>query len=332
MADAPRILCIGAVFWESLFQVDALPAGGVKLVPRAGRQHASGMAPAAAITVARLGGRAALLSRVGDDPAGRSVEADLRAAGVDMSGVEVRAGRATPFSSVLVDARGERLVVPCVEPGFFDGTDGLVLDRVTGAAAVLADMRWVDGAHALLQRAREFGVPTVLDADVAPPDALRRLMPLADHLLLSEGALRLMAGSGGSGGSGESGESGGSGEVGGYAQALRQLADDLPDAKVLGVTLGARGAVLVDREAPDEAVSHLPAFEVPVVDTLNAGDVWHGAYAWALARGLPLPERARWAHAAAAIKCSRPWGRHGIPVLDEVRAFLADRARTSLEA
>jgi len=320
MADAPRILCIGAVFWESLFQVDALPAGGVKLVPRAGRQHASGMAPAAAITVARLGGRAALLSRVGDDPAGRSVEADLRAAGVDMSGVEVRAGRATPFSSVLVDARGERLVVPCVEPGFFDGTDGLVLDRVTGAAAVLADMRWVDGAHALLQRARELGVPTVLDADVAPPDALRRLMPLADHLLLSEGALRLLD------------VVGEHDEVAGCAKGLRRLADGLPDAKVLGVTLGARGAVLVDCETPGEAMLHLPAFEVPVVDTLNAGDVWHGAYAWALARGLPLPERVRWAHAAAAIKCSRPWGRQGVPVLGEVRAFLADRARPSLEA
>jgi len=319
-AAAPRILCIGAVFWESLFQVDTLPAGGVKLVPRAGRQHASGMAPAAAIAVARLGGRAALLSRVGDDPAGRSVEADLLAAGIEVSGVDLRAGRATPFSSVLVDARGERLVVPCVAPGFFDGADGLALERVSGAAAALADMRWVDGASALLQRARELGVPTVLDADVAPPDALRRLMPLADHLLLSEGALGLL------GGVGEGGP------VERHVEALRRLADGLPHAKVLGVTLGARGAVLVDLEAPGEAMLHLPAFEVPVVDTLNAGDVWHGAYAWALAHRLPLPERVRWAHAAAAIKCSRPWGRQGIPHLDEVRAFLDDRTLPSPEA
>jgi sulfofructose kinase len=299
-----RIICIGGVFWESLFQVDSLPAGGVKLIPRAGRQHASGMAPAAAVTLARMGVEVSLFSRVGDDPAGHSTCVDLRNAGVDVSGVQVCAGHATPFSSVLVDARGERLVVPCLEAALYRGSQGLALDRVGEAATVLADVRWVDGAQALLQRARALGVPTVLDADVAPIPALWRLMPLADHLLLSEDALRALEPD--------------AGEV----EALQRLADGLPSARVLGVTLGARGALLIDRDAQDAGPVHVPGLSVPVVDTLNAGDVWHGAYAWGLARGLDLRERVRWAHAMAALKCTRPWGRQGIPCIDELRDFL----------
>jgi len=299
-----RVICIGGVFWESLFQVDSLPTGGVKLIPRAGRQHASGMAPAAAVTLARLGVEVSLFSRVGDDPAGHSTCVDLRNAGVDVSGVRVCAGQATPFSSVLVDARGERLVVPCLDARLYSGAEGLAIERVQHAAAVLADMRWVDGAQVLLQRARTVGVPTVLDADVAPVPALWRLMPLADHLLLSEDSLRALEP--------------GAGEV----DALQRLAEALPSARVLGVTLGARGALLIDRDAQDAGPLHVPGLSVPVVDTLNAGDVWHGAYTWGLARGFDLRERIRWAHAMAALKCTRPWGRQGIPCIDELRDFL----------
>lgn len=299
-----RVICIGGVFWESLFQVDSLPAGGVKLIPRAGRQHASGMAPAAAVTLARMGVEVSLFSRVGDDPAGHSTCVDLREAGVEVTGVQVCAGQATPFSSVLVDARGERLVVPCLDARLYSGSQGLPLERLNHASVVLADVRWLDGAQALLQRARALGVPTVLDADVAPTAALWRLMPLADHLLLSEDALRALEP--------------GAGEV----EALQLLADALPSARVLGVTLGARGALLIDRDAQDASPVHVPGLSVPVVDTLNAGDVWHGAYAWGLARGLDLRERVRWAHAMAALKCTRPWGRQGIPCIDELRDFL----------
>lgn len=300
-------ICLGAVFWESLFQVDRIPGCGTKLLPEAGRQLASGMAPSAAVTLARLGGRVALWTRTGDDPAGQSIVRDLAQAGLDMDGTRARPGLASAFSSVLVDAQGERLVVPCFDARLYAGADGLPLHRVRTARAVLADMRWPDGAQALLQQARADGVPSVLDADVAPVDDLRRLLPLADHVLLSEDALRLLR----------------PGEA--PAQGLAALARALPAARVLGVTLGAQGALLLDATHGPDAPQHVPGFAVAVRDTLNAGDVWHGAYAWALAEGLDLRERGRFANAAAALKCQRPWGRLGIPALDEVRAFLRTR-------
>jgi len=72
-----------------------------------------------------------------------------------------------------------------------------------------------------------------------------------------------------------------------------------------------------------QGVRHLPAFAVPVVDTLAAGDVFHGAFALELARGKAAADALRFAAAAAAIKCTRPGGRGGSPSRDEVEKFLS---------
>jgi len=67
----------------------------------------------------------------------------------------------------------------------------------------------------------------------------------------------------------------------------------------------------------------MPAYRVDVVDTLGAGDVFHGAYALALAEGRAVADAARFANAAAAIKCTRASGRRGIPSRAEVDAWIA---------
>ena len=67
----------------------------------------------------------------------------------------------------------------------------------------------------------------------------------------------------------------------------------------------------------------MPAFPVDVVDTLAAGDVFHGAFAFGLARGYPTYQIMRFASAAAAIKCSRFGGRAGAPAKSEVDALLS---------
>jgi sugar/nucleoside kinase (ribokinase family) len=102
------------------------------------------------------------------------------------------------------------------------------------------------------------------------------------------------------------------------AQALWGTGRDL-----VAVTCGASGAWWIGRDAPDQP-QHQPAFPVHVVDTTGCGDVFHGAYAAALTRGLPVEERMCYAAAAAALKATKPGGQAGIPTRAEVEAFLVD--------
>jgi sulfofructose kinase len=67
---------------------------------------------------------------------------------------------------------------------------------------------------------------------------------------------------------------------------------------------------------------HLPAHQIEAIDTLAAGDVFHGTFAFGLAEGWPLEQCLRFANAAAALKCTRFGGRLGAPTRPEVEAFL----------
>ena len=87
----------------------------------------------------------------------------------------------------------------------------------------------------------------------------------------------------------------------------------------VGVTLGADGFLWRDGATEHRA----PAPAVKAIDTLGAGDVWHGAFTLALAERMPVGAAARFANAAAAIKCTRFGGRGGAPRRDEVEALLA---------
>jgi sulfofructose kinase len=70
------------------------------------------------------------------------------------------------------------------------------------------------------------------------------------------------------------------------------------------------------------APKYQPAFRVKAVDTTGCGDVFHGAYAFALARGMALEERIRLAAATAALKATQPGGQAGSPSLRAVRRYL----------
>jgi sulfofructose kinase len=92
-----------------------------------------------------------------------------------------------------------------------------------------------------------------------------------------------------------------------------------PGRQAIVVTCGAEGCWVTGDGGP---AWHQPAFSVPVIDTTGCGDVFHGAYAAALARGLNLEQRVRIASAAAALKATRRGAQAGCPTWQEVEEFL----------
>jgi len=301
--SAKLIICLGCAFWDTIYKVDVIPGGSAKILPEQLVQAASGMATAAAIAIGRLGGSVKLWTRIGRDATGDLFLDDLRREPIDIEGVRRLDGR-TWLSTILVDRNGERLVVPFADPALDRDPSWLPLHEVAYAVAVLVDVRWVEGAEALLREARRLGVPTILDADVAPVEVLRHLMPLADHLLFSAPALEAVGGGGDT------------------AETLARVARE-SGAQVAGVTLGERGAMIWDRHDPVAQPLEVPAIAAVPIDTLNAGDVWHGAYAFGLASGWALERRVRVANAAAALKCEVFGGRTGAPRLEDVLVRLA---------
>lgn len=293
-----RVLCLGAAVLDTIFRVETIPTTPTKVLPLECVQVGAGMASSAAAAIARLGGQARIWARVGDDLAGRQYLDDLAAAGVDVAQVRRVSGRRTAVSTILVDREGQRLVVPFYDPALDPDPSWLPVDEVAGFQAVMVDVRWPAGAERLLLAARKAGVIGVLDGDIAPSGIVERLVPLASHVAFSEPALVALAG------------------TADLAEALRRVA--ARTRALVGVTAGERGFFWLD----GDRLRHAPAPRVAAVDTLAAGDVFHGAFALALAEGMDVAAAGRFACAAASIKCTRFGGRLGAPTRDEVTALV----------
>ncbi|MEI9429609.1 sugar kinase [Mesorhizobium sp. Cs1299R1N3] len=302
MARPVKLLSVGALTLDTILRVDTLPHHQGKFIASDGIQIASGMATSAACAAHRLGAEVSLWASAGDDPVGDQLIAGIEAEGVDCSHVRRVSGARSALASILVDAHGERIIVPFYDTRAQADPEALPFADVTTFDAVLADVRWPGAAALALKAARAAGRPAILDADTAPLAVLEQLLPLASHIVASEPAVRIICG---------------------HALDPETACTDLAartDAFV-AVTGGAAGTWWLDRSAG--SARHVEAPRIKAVDTLAAGDVFHGAFAVGLAEAMPVEQALRLASAAAALKCLRFGGRLGAPDRAETLAMMA---------
>lgn len=298
----PEVVCIGIATLDAIALVDRLPAPGERLPAVEVRLAGGGVAATAAVTLARLGVPVGFVGRVGDDEAGRWIRAGLADAGVDVGGLHTVAGR-SPASVVLVDAEGgERSLIPDVRgvpPISLTSGD---VERCSGARYVHVDQT----GYPVLEPLREARNRSAFSLDGGNFVHELRL-DLIDLYAPTERAL-LTRYPGAS-----------------VEDALSLALDEGPSAVV--ATRGARGSVGIER-LPDGSprLAAVPALEVPVVSTLGAGDVFHGALLAALLEERPIEAALRFANAAAGLSCRALDGRSGIPSRREVEQLLTANA------
>jgi sulfofructose kinase len=298
-----RVICIGNTTLDRVWPVWDFPTHGGKYRASEYLEFGGGMAANAAVAASRLGGHAAYWGRAGDDVAGHVMKDEMAGLGVDVSQFRLFPGARSSISAVLVANDGERAIINFRGADLPENAAWLRLEQVHDAQAVLADIRWLEGACAVYSAARSSGIPTVLDGEIANRNAFETVLPFVDHAIFSESGLRSFTGLTAL-------------DPAEYPQALEKAR--ISGCKVAAVTQGENGILWLD----DEGMHEQPSFHVDVVDTTGAGDVFHGAYTLALAEGQSVADAMRFASAVAALKCTRQGGRAGIPTRDEVHAFM----------
>ena len=293
-----QVVCTGLAVLDHVFQLPKIPKTPVKSFASNYIQVGGGNAATAAVALNRAGGQAVYWGRLGDDHNGNLILAELEEFGVDVLDVLRMPGVKSSVSSVLIDSSGERLITNYSDPQLINNANWLPLERLKESSAVLTDLRWHEGAIKTLNRARQLGIPAVLDADLAPEGLNEEIIRNATHVLFSQPALQEFA----------AGKS--------INKALHH-AEELSQGWV-GVTEGSAGTRWLEKGS----LRHFPAFKVKAVDTLGAGDVFHGIFALSLAEGNTEENSVCWASAAAALYCSRSGGRKSIPEREEINNFL----------
>lgn len=309
-----RVVVVGSLSMDLTAQSDKLPAPGETVIGTAFSMVPGGKGNNQAVTCARQGVATAMVGRVGPDPFGAPVRDQLVAEGVDVSHLGTDPVVHTGIAHIVVDAAGQNsiIVVPranhALSPEHVEQASGLI-----GQAAVLLVQLEIPlpTVKAALLAARRAGTTTILN----PAPALEvddELLALVDICVPNEVEASTLTG---------------------------MPVDDVPRALAAGrellrrgcrsvvVTLGARGSVYLD----DERALEVPAIELPVVDTVAAGDAFCGALASALARGAQLETGLERATAAGALAVGVLGATPSLPSAGAVDALLAGSGPVGLK-
>ncbi len=295
---------IGQCSLDHLALIDIYPPADTKKEILELHEQGGGPVATALVALSRWGVKCRFHGIIGDDDAGKKIQLSFIEEGVAVSGLVVRKKAASQVAFIAIEKETAKRTIFWRRPGGgLLRPEELGADFLDGSALLLLDGLMKDVSIYAAEKAREYGIPIMVDAGrlrAGMPD----LMKLSDYVVASEEFAKDL----------------------GWDPCRETLLRERENlgVKVLTVTLGERGSMTASL---GNDYIEMPAFQVHAVDTTGAGDVFHGGYIYGLLKNWSIKETVTFASAAAAIKCTKIGGRHGIPRLNEVKEFLSARGR-----
>lgn len=301
------VLGLGVLAVDELLYVEHYPPPDTKTPVLHCERQAGGLTGTALVAAARLGAKCAYAGMMGHDALSQFVAETFRREGIDLTHVVWRDDAQPVHSFIIVDMSAHTRNIFFLRGAKTGAAPDAPAPEVIQSTRVLfADHHGLPGMVRAVRIAVQAGIPVVADLERPGGEGFEELLRLTDHLIVSrEFAEQFAPGLP-------------------VPEAVKRIRAH-PEQTVV-VTCGAEGCWYLG-EGIEEPV-HQPAYRVRVVDTTGCGDVFHGAYSAALARGLSLPERIKVASATAGIKAMHYGGQAGIPTWEAVCAFIASREGT----
>lgn len=292
------VLGIGTAAVDDLIFVQHYPAADSKVDILSSQRQGGGQTATAMVAAARLGARAAFCCQLGDDDLSDFTLRELEKEGVH-TGHCVRTPDGNPYHSlIIVDSTTHSRTILHSGGNICPPPEIITEELISSTKVLCLDDNSRGSGIKAARLANEINIPVVADIEPDPPPEFEELIPFVNHLVINR-------------------------EFGNFLTGLEdesQMASELSAGRTCCViTAGERGCWYA---IAGGSTTRVPAFAVEVVDTTGCGDVFHGAYAAAIANGNEIRDAVRLASATAAMKARHPGGRLGIPSLTLVKEFL----------
>ncbi len=284
-----HVLVSGLATVDMIFYMDELPAFEKKYRAKKALITTGGNAANASIAISRLGGKASLLTQVGQDFFGNLIMTELAAEKVETNRIDQKENISTAYSSIIIDKKGARQIINYRT----DNLDfsNLSLGNQINYEAYLTDGRSKEITLATLREARKKNKPGILDAE---EPVCHSAVKLASHVAFSRQGLSNFC------------------NTSSILKGLKIV--EHHSNNWICVTDGERGVFFLD----SGKLVQLKPPKTKVVDTLGAGDVWHGAFSLALSYDKSMIEAIKFANIIASKKCQKYGSKSGAPHKDEL--------------
>jgi sulfofructose kinase len=293
---------VGLNATDTLIPLPTYPACGSKIEYRTVSVLPGGQVATTVVACQQWGMQTRYVGKLGDDDAARLHHEAFARAGVEAQLVTVEGG-ASPQSLILVDAAGERTVLCRRDDRLTLQPEDLQREWVVNARALHVDGHDTAAATLAAKWAREAGIPVIADLDETYP-GVEELLQNIDYLIVSRDFPgRLM-------------------KEKNLEKALRRMHQRY-GCRLSAATLGEEGVLAWD----GRSFHHTEAFNVPVVDTTGAGDIFHAGFIYGLLQEWPLDRQLDFACAAAALNCMAAGARGGIQTVEAIEHLMATGVR-----
>lgn len=296
-----EIVGIGANVFDTLYTVEKYPTEDTKMRAESIKICGGGPCATGIVAASKLGASCAFIGNLSDDNGATFLKADFEKYGVDTDYIKIIPGYET-FCSVLWLSK-ETTSRTCV---FFKGNvPPTEIDKEPAKAIADAEILMVDGndMNAAIEGAKiakNNGTKVLYDAG-GLYEGVENLLPYADILIPSEEFAI--------------------GHTG--AKTVEEAAKILYEKyspEIVVITQGKEGGIIFDGEKSEK----YPAFLVDAVDSNGSGDVFHGAFAFAVTKDMDYKKACVFSSAVSALKCTKVGAREGVPTYDETINFLKE--------
>jgi sulfofructose kinase len=300
------VVGVGQNATDTLILLSHFPAYAGKVAFERELLSPGGQVASAMVTCAKLGLRVKYVGTVGDDERGRIQLESLRETGINLDDVEVRKNCPNQTAYILIDqATGERTVLWQRNDCLRLDPESMTAEKITCARLLHIDAHDTATVARAAQIAREHRIPVTVDVDTIY-HGFDRVLPHVDYLVASsEFPVQW------------------TNERDPF-RALETIQEEF-HIPVAAMTLGALGALA----RVDGRFIYSPAFVVNCADTTGAGDVFHGAFCYAVLQNMPMRETLEFSNAMAAMNCTALGARGGISTIDQARVLIERGERRS---
>jgi sulfofructose kinase len=291
------IVGVGLNATDTLIPVSQYPASGSKVEIRSASVLPGGQVATAMVACQAWGLRTRYVGKLGDDPAAALHAEEFRKAGVETQ-ILTAAGCSSLQSFILVEDSGERTVLCTRDDRLALHPQDLCREWITDARALHLDGYDTAAAIAAASWANEAGIPVIADLDELYP-GVEELIGKVDYLIVSRDV---------------------PGRITGKTNLVEALAavQQRFGCYLTAATLGEEGVLA----CITGAFCYRPAYQVSVVDTTGAGDIFHAGFIYGLLGGWCLGQTLEFACAAAALNCTGTGARGGIRSESEIESLI----------
>ena len=300
------VVGVGQNATDTLILLSHFPAYAGKVAFERELLSPGGQVASALVTCAKLGLRVKYIGTVGDDERGRIQLESLRETGINLDDVEVRQNCPNQTAYILIDqATGERTVLWQRNDCLRLDPESMTAEKIASARLLHIDAHDTATVAKAAQIAREHRIPVTVDVDTIY-HGFDQVLPHVDYLVASsEFPVQW------------------TNERDPF-RALEMIQEEF-HIPVAAMTLGALGALA----RVDGRFIYSPAFVVNCADTTGAGDVFHGAFCYAVLQKMPMRETLEFSNAMAALNCTALGARGGISTIEQARSLMQRAERRS---